>query len=570
LIPPGVVVKFRQLGTWAVMIALTLPAWAVERPGAISGYVRDASGIPQMGAVVEIVGTAARTLTVFTDGAGFYSASDLMPGFYTVKVSAASFLPAWRDKVGLHPGISTHLNITLSTLMNAMSVGPLRRAPDDDDWKWTLRSVANRPVLRILDDPASGIGNSDKDRQDHALTATLSFLGGSAAGGYGSGSDMSTGFSVERSVFSDDRIGLRGNVGYGDGVPAAILQAIYSHRLPDGSGPSMGLTVSRFAPSDPNLHNASLQAFAMSAADVMRFDDVLELKVGSELQTIQFLGRATAFRPYGSADLHLSPDTLIAYDYSTTLPGAHDEEELNSASADLNEADPRLSISNFSTRLESAHHQELSVSQRVGKNSLQAAVFSDRIDNTALLGAGNVTAASGDLLPDVYSGTFTYTGDTLSTHGLRLVVERKVCSDLTATLDFADGGVLDLSRPDVPIQNAGKWIATQRREALAGKLSGTLPRTRTRWIASYRWVSGSALTPVDMFNASPGQSAPYLNLFIRQPIPSMGFLPGHVEALIDLRNLLAQGYVPVIGQDGQTVYFVQSARSIRGGVSISF
>jgi len=552
------------------MIALAFPAWAVERPGAISGYVRDASGIPQMGAVVEIVGTAARTLTVFTDGAGFYSASDLLPGFYTVKVSAASFLPAWRDKVGLHPGVSTHLNITLSTLMNAMSVGPLRSAPDDDDWKWTLRSVANRPVLRILDDPASGIGNSDKDRQDHALTATLSFLGGSAAGGYGSGSDMSTGFSVERSVFSDDRIGLRGNVGYGDGVPAAILQAIYSHRLPDGSGPSMGLTVSRFAPSDPNLHNASLQAFAMSAADVMRFDDVLELKVGSELQTIQFLGRATAFRPYGSADLHLSPDTLIAYDYSTTLPGAHDEEELNSASADLNEADPRLSISNFSTRLESAHHQELSVSQRVGKNSLQAAVFSDRIDNTALLGAGNVTAASGDLLPDVYSGTFTYTGDTLSTHGLRLVVERKVCSDLTATLDFADGGVLDLSRPDVPIQNAGKWIATQRREALAGKLSGTLPRTRTRWIASYRWVSDSALTPVDMFNASPGQSAPYLNLFIRQPIPSMGFLPGHVEALIDLRNLLAQGYVPVIGQDGQTVYFVQSARSIRGGVSISF
>jgi hypothetical protein len=34
--------------------------------------------------------------------------------------------------------------------------------------------------------------------------------------------------------------------------------------------------------------------------------------------------------------------------------------------------------------------------------------------------------------------------------------------------------------------------------------------------------------------------------------------------------LLAQGYVPVVGQDGQTVYFVQSARSVRGGVTISF
>ena len=38
----------------------------------------------------------------------------------------------------------------------------------------------------------------------------------------------------------------------------------------------------------------------------------------------------------------------------------------------------------------------------------------------------------------------------------------------------------------------------------------------------------------------------------------------------DLRNLLAQGYVPVMTQDGQTVYLVQAARSVRGGVSITF
>jgi len=50
----------------------------------------------------------------------------------------------------------------------------------------------------------------------------------------------------------------------------------------------------------------------------------------------------------------------------------------------------------------------------------------------------------------------------------------------------------------------------------------------------------------------------------------MGFLPGHMEAIIDLRNLLAQGYVPVVGQDGQTVYLVQSARAVRGGVAFTF
>jgi hypothetical protein len=70
-----------------------------------------------------------------------------------------------------------------------------------------------------------------------------------------------------------------------------------------------------------------------------------------------------------------------------------------------------------------------------------------------------------------------------------------------------------------------------------------------------------------MFNSSPGQSDPYLNIFIRQPIPALG---GRIEALIDIRNLLAQGYVPVLGQDGQTVYLVDSARSVRGGVAFTF
>ena len=54
------------------------------------------------------------------------------------------------------------------------------------------------------------------------------------------------------------------------------------------------------------------------------------------------------------------------------------------------------------------------------------------------------------------------------------------------------------------------------------------------------------------------------------PCLSVHFMPGRMEALIDLRNLLAQGYVPVIGPDGSTVYLVQSARSVRGGVAFTF
>ena len=186
-----------------------------------------------------------------------------------------------------------------------------------------------------------------------------------------------------------------------------------------------------------------------------------------------------------------------------------------------------------------------------------------------LTGIGEMTGEPGDVLPNVYSGTFSYQGNDFSTHGMRVVLQRKLLSDLTATLDYAYGGVLDLSRPDVELQDARDWIRTERRQAVAAKFSGLLPKSKTHWTASYRYAAGHALTPVDLFNTSAGQSDPYLNLFIRQPIPA-SFLAGHMEILMDLRNLLAQGYVPVMARDGHTLYLVQSARSVRGGVAFNF
>jgi hypothetical protein len=301
----------------------------------------------------------------------------------------------------------------------------------------------------------------------------------------------------------------------------------------------------------------------------MTLGDILELKFGSELQTIQFMGRVNAFKPFGSADLHLTPNTVLEYQYASAIPNTRMEKGFDSAPADLTETGPRMSITDFKPAVERAHHQEVSVSQRIGKNNVQAAFYSDRVADPVLTGVGDMNAESGDVLPDVYSGTFSYQGTDLETSGMRLVLQRKLLADLTATLDYAYGGALDLTRPDVQLQDAREWIHTERRHALAAKFSGTIPHAKTRWIASYRWTSGPALTPVDLFNSSAGQSDPYLNVFLRQPIPA-SFLSGHMEMLVDLRNLLAQGYVPVMGRDGRTVYLVQSARSVRGGIAFNF
>ena len=73
-----------------------------------------------------------------------------------------------------------------------------------------------------------------------------------------------------------------------------------------------------------------------------------------------------------------------------------------------------MSITGFTPAVERAHHQEVSLSQRVGKNNMQVAFYSDRVTDPALTGLGDLTAESGDVLPDLYSGTFSYQGNDFS------------------------------------------------------------------------------------------------------------------------------------------------------------
>ena len=578
---------FQKLGFFvivAVMITtVAVPAWCGNGSGAISGaisgYVRDGSGAPQMGAAVEILGSAAQALKVFTDDRGFYSVASLLPGTYSVKVSAPSFLPALREKISVRSGAKLIVNVTLTTLFEAIQLVPLRGPVDDDDWKWTLRSVANRPILRVLPDGTTVVAQSRESASGRDLKGSLTFLAGSPEQGFGS-QYMSAGFAVEHSLLSSGTLRLNGNFGYeadGQGIPAGVLRTTYTNRFNGVFEPSVAITALRLNSPEHTMPGGSLQALSVTSSDRIVLGDMLEVKLGSELQAIQFMGRVNTFKPFGSVDLHITPNTVVEYQYASSVPNMGLDrfgDGLESYSSDLSETAPRMSITGFSPAVERAHHQEVSISRRIGKNNLQVAFYADSMIDPVLTGVGEMTPGEmpsefGDVLPDVDSGTFSYQGNDFATHGMRVVLQRKLLSDLTATLDYAYGGVLDLSRPDVQLEDAREWIRAERRQSVAAKFSGTVPKTKTRWVASYRYAGGRALTPVDLFNDSAGRADPYLNLCIRQPIPA-NFLAGHMEILMDLRNLLAQGYVPVMGQDGHTLYLVQSARSVRGGVAFSF
>jgi hypothetical protein len=525
-----------------------------------------------MGAAVEVYGTASgQHQLAYTDETGHFSLNGLLPGSYDLRASAASFLPTLREDVALTAGASKVLNITLNTLFEAVKMLPpaKRSGNEDDSWKWTLRSTANRPILRF-DDGAPVVVESAQSEK--SFSGGLAFVAGGTGAGYASGSDLGTAFNLEHSIFSDSKLGFNGTLGnYGGGIPDGVLQVSYRRQSDtDGMGPQMALSIRRFSAPQNGVRLGSLQALSFSYSNGFSIGELLDFRVGSEVQAIQFMGRANAVRPYGTLDVHLSPNTLLEYRYTTSEPNqvgmGFD------GPSEIAQSGPRVSLSNYDPLLENAHHHELSLSQRLGDNStVQVAYYRDRVADPELLGVGEIYHDGGYFLPDVYSGTFSFTGSDLKSEGLRVVYERKLSDSLSATLDYAFGGVLELDQPGVDWNLVHDNLKQAWRHSAALKLNGKLNRSHTTWMASYRYISGQAVTPVDMFNASAGQTEPFFNLFLRQPIPHSHFLAGgHMEAVIDLRNLLAQGYVPMLGPDGKTVYLVQSARSVRGGVSFTF
>jgi hypothetical protein len=545
--------------------------------GSLSGQVHDSAGTPLLGAAVQVFTTASPLAAiVYTDATGHFSLANLLPGNYQVKVSSIHFLPTLHENISIRSGAHEIVNVTLNTLAEAIQLVPVRKQgkQDEEDWKWTLRSAANRPVLRVVEDGSVVVASSGDNAADPGLKAGLAFLADSGDSAPFAPSGEMTSFRMEHSLFSAGTVSVNGKVGYnGNGsVPWSVVRTAYSHRMPDGSTPQLAVTVRNFSSPSPQLRDANLQVVALSAQNTTSLMNALEFSYGSEFQSVNFMGHGESFRPFGALDLHLGSSTLVEYRYATSRPSTRLSKGFDTSPADLSESDPRLMLVGDRRVMERSRHQELSVARRVGANTtIEVAGYMDRVSDLGLVGLGDFDIADsvfGDVLPDAYASTFTYDGGTLETNGVRVVVQRKLVPELlTATVDYGFGGALDFLAGHA-LADVRSDLACRRRSEITWKFEGRAPRAGTRWQASYRWSSGPAVTPVDMFNASPGQADPYFSLFIRQPLP--GPFAGKLEAIIDMKNLLAQGYVPVVAGDGHTVYLVQTARAVRGGLAFTF
>ena len=549
---------------WTASVLLPVTANA-QNAGGLSGSVRSVAGKPQMGALVEVYPVASVSSmamqTAVTDLKGNFSISNLLPGQYVVRVSAPAFLPAEQANVALRQGTHQIVNFTLNTIFQAQQMLPAKRTAStpDDDWKWTLRSSANRSILRVLDPnaPASADTEDDAD-DDDGLSATLAFMAGGGFEGLGGMPSVMTNFDVEQSLGSG-ALGFRGNVGYGGRDPDGVIRMSYSRKSDiGGSVPEVAFTMRRSSIESPHLAASALNQYGLTFSETTKLLDVVDLKYGATLENASVIGPQVYLEPFLNAAMNIGPDGRVFYRQQWV--GADDEQN-----------SPTISLAGNGLALERARHQQAGVERRWKQNHFAVSYYRDTFSNMALTGVGQMDEAGPDSADDILAGSdlesFTANVGHRKADGVTVQWGRKVGS-LDASAHYSYGSVLDsdvASTADVETLRAA--LRNEMRSGFGADAVYAFSKT-SEIEGSYNQTLGPSLTPVDSCQSRSTAMAPYLNFRFKQPLPN--FMPAHMEAVIEVRNLLAQGYRPVMGQDGRTLYLVQAPRTLRGGIAFTF
>ncbi len=235
---------------------------------------------------------------------------------------------------------------------------------------------------------------------------------------------------------------------------------------------------------------------------------------------------------------------------------------------------PAMGMRNGGLAIEHGLHQEVGWERETDASGLAVVVYTDRIDNPVLEAMGHFaegdSPAAAAVLFDSASNLLRAAGPGFSSAGVQASMEHRLAGNNRIRVSYASGGALAMPAmsQSAPLTEVLAVARPRHVQTYAISLSGTLDGTRTRWRASYRWQPDDTVTEVAPF--ARDEAAPFLNLQVSQPIHLTHDGSGGLEALLDVRNLLAEGYRPYILSDGSLLLFATDQRSLRAGLAFTF
>jgi hypothetical protein len=189
----------------------------------LSGTVMDSSGAVIPNAQVSITNSATGvTRTVSSGGSGLYTAPNLLPGIYEIRVTAPGFSTQVQKGITLTVGAQQALDIKMQVGQVNQTVEVTTEAPTVELTSSTISAVVNATTVREL--PLNGRSWTDLATLQPGISAIQtqpSFQVGGDRGNRGFGSQLSiSGARPQENNYRLDGISLND---YGNGAPGSVL-----------------------------------------------------------------------------------------------------------------------------------------------------------------------------------------------------------------------------------------------------------------------------------------------------------------------------------------------------------
>ncbi len=559
-------------------------AFAQDYASAVAGVVRDIRGVPQLGALVQLLGVDSLVVAAtYTDDHGRYTIFTAKPGRYQLRTSATFLLPAVKHNLRLVAGSRTLADVTLNSLFDVGTWLPVQRrstAEPADDWRWTMRSSAERPLLRLAhteDENGSSssagaqasagmeetpgnairaewttlIGSSgvldsgvrqtlqiEQRRADGRITTVQATLGASPAGGVGG--EMAPAFAARAGFETDDPVLQR---------EFRAVASVRTDSSVDGAG------------------GHGFEALSLATGEKIELGDVVTIDAGTLLSAERLLASRISSAPFLRVAVHPVSDLTLMYRYagSKTLQSLSDTDKNRLEYSPLSDTQGRPLGNTVS-------HQEFAIARTSGRDVATLAVYRDAFVAGAVEGGGATHAERVAGLPitlNTANGAFLLTLPGYTARGMMGSYKRVLTPALRVSLQADYGTTLALKEGTgaVPLTAVAKDVMSCTRLGVTGELTGTVSRSQTEFQVRYHWQPKTTLNLVNAFDLPEEQA--YASVLLKQHLWS-GWQLRNVSAILEATNLLAEGYQPGVGSDGKTLFLAQVPRALQAGLTLSF
>ena len=564
---------FRLLALVGIGVFLSAGAiaQAAAAKGSIRGMVLDPHGNPLAGAAVMVMPEDVKSVKVLrkasTDNDGKFVAANIIPGHYRVKAAADGF-----KAVEIPTDVRPNKVTVFDSIYLRRTTTLAEQTSLNTDPKYAGRSARNvifhydeynpNPADVSKDADADGtVALTDRTREIHG--AVNMFAQATASDSVESAPFIGTNFAVSEQIGKGTSLVVSGQAGVGVGAPQK-LQALTTANAGDRHRFAVALGYGRFTFSRRSTL-PRLGQFSVAATDTWQVAGPVLVVYGLEFSRFSEGASGTSVLPRLGIAIDAAPRTRIS---AALVPGSSSDlqSRVNLEAGEIEFSEPKpVAISNAggidaqpvmdrSYRLQFGAEQVLS-----DRSSVEMMAFFDTVSGHSV----GLLAVPNDAQVD---RTFRAIEQSGRARGMRVVYHHRLnrVVDASAGYAFGEGQQFDsrgISDPANMFKNAAFQV-------FSAKVDANFVRSGTHISTVLRVAPSRAVLAIDPFQGQVGTYDPNVSVLFTQDLPSLGFLPGQWQAVVDLRNLFDQQ--GVISDERQEMIASRFHRLVRVGVSLRF